>query len=125
MVELRKLKEQAQEDSAARQHLEGKLKQSQRDLCAAQMRIDQFQQQKVKLSLVVRSGRRVPSFSIWQRFRRIGCNSSDRTGGQQGFGLEPVRSGAMRSRWAFIASVLRPLFNHIIDISSTASEASA
>jgi predicted nucleic acid-binding Zn-ribbon protein len=50
MAELGHLREQAQEDSAARRYAEEKLEQSQRDLCAAQMHIDQLQQQNVKLS---------------------------------------------------------------------------
>jgi hypothetical protein len=54
MVELGQLREQAQADSAARQYLEKKWKQSQRDLCAAQMHIDQLQQQNIKLSSRVR-----------------------------------------------------------------------
>jgi septal ring factor EnvC (AmiA/AmiB activator) len=54
MAELGHLREQAQADSAARRHAEEKLKQSQRDLCAAQMYINQLQQQNVKLSSRVR-----------------------------------------------------------------------
>jgi septal ring factor EnvC (AmiA/AmiB activator) len=50
MAELGHLREQAQADSAARRPAEEELERSKRDLCAAQMHIDQLQRENDKLS---------------------------------------------------------------------------
>lgn len=54
ITELDHWREQAQADSAARRYTEEELRQSQRELSAAQMHIDQLQQQNIKLSSRVR-----------------------------------------------------------------------